>query len=192
MRSLEEDRIDQALVQAIASGDSHALEALYRRHGSGILSYIMGQVSDRALAEEVLQDVMLAVWNSAANFRGESKVTTWMIAITRKRAISARQKLPSTEAPLGDHVAAHDPGPLETLERQTDQETIQAALRHLPADQRETLELIFFHGLSGPEAADVLGVAPGTVKSRLNRAKTTLRRILQLHYVPLAQDDHHA
>jgi RNA polymerase sigma-70 factor (ECF subfamily) len=175
-------------VQAIGRGDPQALETLYRRHGAALLSYIIGQVGDHTLAEEVLQDVMLAVWHGAANFRGESKVTTWLIAITRKRAISARQKTPSIEAELGDQVAARDPGPLETLERQTQQAAIQAALRDLPDDQRETLELIFFHGLSGPEAADVLGIAPGTVKSRLHRAKTTLRRILQLH---TTEEDYH-
>jgi RNA polymerase sigma-70 factor (ECF subfamily) len=185
-----QDRLDRALVRAIGQGDHQALETLYRRHGGTLLSYIIGQIGDRALAEEVLQDVMLAVWHHAANFRGESKVTTWLIAIARKRAISARQHAPSGETELGDQIAARDPGPLETVERQSEQaaarHTIQSALRNLPADQRETLELVFYHGLSGPEAADVLGVAPGTVKSRLHRAKTTLRRILQLQ-----QDNHH-
>lgn len=188
MRDSGDDQVDGALVKAIGRGDHHALETLYWRHGAAILSYIIGQVGDHALAEEVLQDVMLAVWRSAANFRGESKVTTWLIAIARRRAISARQQRPAAETQLGDHVAARDPGPLETLERRSEWDMLRAALRDLPADQRETLELIFYHGLSGPEAAEVLGVAPGTVKSRLHRAKTTLRRILQLQY---AQEDRH-
>lgn len=176
----DENRVDHALVQAIGQGDHHALEALYRRHGTALLAYILGQVSDQALAEEVLQDVMLAVWRSAANFRGDSKVTTWLFAIARRRAISARQQAPVTAAQLSDTVAAPDPGPLEALERRADQDTLQAALSDLPADQRETLELIFYHGFSGPEAAEILGVAPGTIKSRLHRAKTALRRMLQM------------
>jgi RNA polymerase sigma factor (sigma-70 family) len=182
------DQVDGTLVWAIGRGDPRALETLYWRHGAALLSYIIGQVGDHVLAEEVLQDVMLAVWRSAANFRGESKVTTWLIAIARRRAISARQQRPVVDTRLGDHIAAREPSPLETLERQCERATLQAALRDLPADQRETLELVFYHGLSGPEAAEVLGVAPGTVKSRLHRAKTTLRRILQLQF---AQEDRH-
>ena len=63
---------------------------------------------------------------------------------------------------------------------QDEQAALRAALDHLPADQRETLELIFYHELTGPEAAAVLGVAPGTIKSRLNRAKTLLQRVYRL------------
>ncbi len=180
MAGSDENRVDHALVQAISQGDPHALETLYRRYGTALLAYILGQITDQTLAEEVLQDVMLAVWRSAVNFRGDSKVTTWLFAIARRRAISARQQTRVTPAQLSDTVAAPGPSPLEALERRIDQDTIQAALGDLPADQRETLELIFYHGFSGPEAAEILGVAPGTIKSRLHRAKTALRRMLQI------------
>lgn len=171
---------DHRLVQAIAQGDMSALEALYARHGLRLLAYLVGQVNDRALAEEVLQDVMLAVWRGAASFRGDCRVTTWLLGIARRRAISARQARGPDHAPLNDEIAADNSGPLETLELRAEQHEIRAALAQLPADQRETLELIFYHGLSGPEAAEVLGVAPGTVKSRLHRAKTLLHRLLRL------------
>jgi RNA polymerase sigma-70 factor (ECF subfamily) len=168
------------LVQAIGRGDALALEELYRRHGLTILSYLIGQVSDRALAEELLQDVMLAVWQGAAHFRAESQVYTWMLAIARKRAITARQKRQIPAVPLSDNAAASTPGPLETLVRQDEREAMRTALDALPPGQRETLELIFYHDLSGPEAAAVLGVAPGTIKSRLSRAKTLLLRLYRL------------
>ncbi|MBI5959393.1 MAG: RNA polymerase sigma factor [Chloroflexi bacterium] len=173
------DDVDQALVRAVAQGDPRALEELYQRHGRLILTYIIGQVGSEALAEEILQDVMLAVWQRAASFRAESTVYTWLLAIARRRAISARQKIPD-ESPLSDLIAADNTGPLEALEQQTEQARVREALRRLPADQREVLELIFYHDLSGPEAAAVLGVALGTVKSRLHRARTLLGRWLRL------------
>jgi len=168
------------LVERIGRGDATALEALYARHGRALLAYLIGQVGDPHLAEEVLQDVMLAVWRSAAQFRGESAVRTWLLASARRRAITARQRRPPDEPPLDDRAAADDTGPLELVERRSEQQAIRAALRDLPDDQRETLELVFYHGLSGAEAAEVLGVAPGTVKSRLHRAKTLLERVLRL------------
>ena len=168
------------LVERIGRGDATALEALYARHGRALLAYLIGQVGDPHLAEEVLQDVMLAVWRSAAQFRGESAVRTWLLAIARRRAITARQRRPPDEPPLDDRAAADDTGPLELVERRSEQRAIRAALRDLPDDQRETLELVFFHGLTGPQAAAVMGVAPGTVKSRLHRAKAVLERVLRL------------
>lgn len=173
------DEIDQALVRSVAQGDARALEELYQRHGLLILSYLIGQVGSEALAEEILQDVMLAVWQRAHAFRGDSKVHTWMLAIARRRAISARQKEPH-EAALTENLPADSAGPLESLEQKTEQARVRAALCRLSADQREVLELIFYHDLSGPEAAAVLGVAVGTVKSRLHRARTLLGRWLRL------------
>ena len=169
---------DEALVRAIAEGDTGALQQLYQRHGLLLLAYLTGQVSDPQLAEEVLQDVMLAVWRGAGRFRADSKVTTWLLAIARRRAITARQRRPPTADHLNEMVPADVPTPLDTLEQQATRETVRAALRRLPNDQRETLELVFYHGLSGPEAAEVLGIAPGTVKSRLHRAKALLSRLL--------------
>jgi RNA polymerase sigma-70 factor, ECF subfamily len=65
---------DLRLVHAMAAGDTQALETLYARHGRSILAYLIGQLNDRQLAEEILQDVMLAAWRGAESFRGESKV----------------------------------------------------------------------------------------------------------------------
>lgn len=170
---------DRELLQAVAAGDARALDELYARHGTQILAYLIGQLGDRQLAEEVLQDVMLAAWKGARNFRGESRVRTWLLAIARHRAINARRRRVLPSAPLHEQTGAQLSGPSEIAERNDERAAVQLALRLLPADQRETLELVFFHGLSGPETAEVLGVAVGTVKSRLHRAKAALRDLLR-------------
>jgi RNA polymerase sigma-70 factor (ECF subfamily) len=169
---------DVALVQAMAKGDSAALDTLYQRHGAALLSYLVGQLGERQRAEEVLQDVMLAAWQAAPRFRGESQVRTWLLAIARYRAINARQRRPPATEPLPEGLPAGNPPPFSRLEEADRREEMWQALRELPDDQRETLELVFYHGLSGPEAARVQEVAVGTIKSRLHRAKAALRRYL--------------
>jgi RNA polymerase sigma-70 factor (ECF subfamily) len=173
---------DSALIQQIAAGDSGALAVLYQRHGAALLRYLMGQIADRAQAEEVLQDVMLAVWHSAIGFRGESSVRTWLLSIAHHRAINARTR---GSEPVHDPIheaetlIADSPPLFESVMQHATHGQIRAALHQLPDSQRETLELVFYHALSGSEAAHVLGVASGTVKSRLHRALATLRRLLK-------------
>ena len=172
------DDPDMMLVWAMAHGDEKALDELYARHGASLLVYLIGRMGDRQLAEDVLQEVMLAAWKGASRFRGESKVRTWLLAIARHRAINAQRghRLPCTR--LDETIATSDVGPLDALVRDVERDETRMALQELPPDQQETLELIFYHGLSGPEVAAIQGVAPGTVKSRLHRAKAALRKLL--------------
>jgi RNA polymerase sigma-70 factor (ECF subfamily) len=172
------DDPDLGLLQAMADGDSRALDTLYAHHGPHLLAYLIGQLEQRALAEEVLQDVMLAAWEGAARFRGESQVRTWLLGIARYRAANARRRHMLLHAPLDERLGADEPRPPEIVEQQEAKGAIQRALGQLPREQRETLELVFFHELSGSEVAEVMGVAPGTVKSRLHRAKAALRQLL--------------
>jgi RNA polymerase sigma-70 factor (ECF subfamily) len=173
------DDLDRALLQAIAHGETQALEKLYAQHGLSLLNYLMGMLRDAALAEEVLQNVMLSVWKAAGNFRGESKVRTWLIAIARNHAINSRRKRALHAVELHEEERDHKTGPMEAVIRDSERDQVRAAIRMLPEEQQETLELVFYHGLSGAEAAAVLGVSEGTIKSRLHRAKAHLKELLQ-------------
>jgi len=178
---------DQVLIRQIAAGDPRALEILYQRHGLALLRYLSGQIADRAQAEEVLQDVMLAVWHTARHFRAESSVRTWLITIAHHRASNARTRrshFDDTSIDEIERVSTDAPTLIESLIQQSEQKELYAAFNRLPAAQRETLELVFYHALSGPEAAQALGVAHGTVKSRLHRALAKLRRLLQEAEIP--------
>jgi RNA polymerase sigma-70 factor (ECF subfamily) len=173
---------DLALLHAMARSDPLALEELYRRHGPRILAYLAGLLDDSGLAEEVLQDVMLSAWQNASRFRGECRVYTWLLAIARNRAINAfhrrrssRSPLISIEDPHFDQIGEKSP----EIEKMGAYEAVHAALLALPEPQRETLELVFFHGLSLAETAYVLRIATGTVKSRLHRAKNRLQEIME-------------
>ncbi len=167
---------DLCLVRAMAAGDTHALDQVYTRHGPGLLVFLVGQLGDRQVAEEVLQDVMLAAWQGAASFRGDSRVHTWLLVIARHRAINLLRRKVLPRAPLDDALVDRCVGAQEVLEHNDEMTTLRCMLQQLPDEQRQTLELIFYHELSGQEAATALGVATGTIKSRLNRAKSTLRK----------------
>ncbi len=175
---------DHDLIQLIAHGNKDALAALYSRHGLKLLSYLTLQLNDYGKAEEVLQDVMLAVWKQAANFRGDSKVWTWMLTIARYRSISLiRQNKPS-DLPLDETIPAQETILYENIDQETLRAKLLTALDALPADQQEICELIFYLGLSAQEIAQVLSIPVGTVKSRLHRAKAALRQNVELQESP--------
>jgi RNA polymerase sigma-70 factor, ECF subfamily len=169
---------DQDLIQLIAQGNKDALAALYSRHGLKLLSYLTLQLNDRGKAEEVLQDVMLAVWKQAAGFRGESKVWTWMLTIARYKAISLRRQNKPSDLPLSETIPAQETILYENIDQQAQRAKLLAALDGLPTDQQEICELVFYLGLTAHEIAQMLSIPVGTVKSRLHRAKAALRHHL--------------
>jgi RNA polymerase sigma-70 factor (ECF subfamily) len=175
---LDADDSDRCLIRAITERDEQALETLYARHWRTLLSYLIQQLGDHQLAEEVLQDVILAVWKGASGFRGECRVRTWLMAIARKRAITARQRQVSGTVPLDENMPAEGLHFLQNRTYPTGHDDVLAALDHLPKPERETIMLIFYHGLSGPDVATVMEVPEGTVRSRLRRAKSHLRKLL--------------
>jgi len=168
------------LVREVAAGKPEALEELYRRHSRELFVYIFGRLGDRQLAEETLQDVMLAVWRGAGRFRGESSARTWLFAIAYRRAMSASRRLPEKPAPewAVDDLKSEAQGPAEWTDERERVAAVRSALHRLPDHQRSVIELVFLHGLSGREAARVLGVPVGTVKSRQNRALKALAPLL--------------
>jgi RNA polymerase sigma-70 factor (ECF subfamily) len=171
---------DYALIRAIAQGDEFAMDELYARHGPGLLAYLSSRLGNRQWAEEVLQEVMLAVWQSASGFRGESSVYTWMIIIARNRAINAFQRDKSLhDKPLEDETGSIPGHNIAVVEHNAQLDELRAALTKLSDEHQETLELVFFHGLSNLETAAVLNISSGTVKSRLFRAKAQLREWLE-------------
>ncbi len=171
---------DWLLIRAMADGDIRALNELYARYGPMLLGFLNARVGNREVAEEVLQDVMLAVWEKAHTFEARSKVKTWLLVIARNRAINAtrRKQLPVLHLEDVFSLKSDDTGPMEALERHERQDRVRAAIQRLPEGQREVLVLVFYHQLTGAEVAEVLDISEGTVKSRLHRAKETLKGLL--------------
>jgi RNA polymerase sigma-70 factor (ECF subfamily) len=171
---------DRLILERVASGDEGALEDLYDLHGKALFGYLFNLTRDRQLAEEVLQDTLVAVWRSAKTFRGRSSVKTWLFGIARRRTHEAlrRRKLPLAPEEKLEALRDVELLPEENLLAAAGREELADHLAELSPVHREILDLIFFHELSYAETAEVLGVPMGTVKSRLSGAKRALRASL--------------
>lgn len=170
---------EAALVRAMADGDEGALAGLWAEHAAALLSYLHGLTGDRFLAEELLQDSLLAAWRGAAGFRADSSVRTWLFGIGRRQAVQRLGRSRGLPRAVIDDsglagLPTAEPGPEAVMLARSDVAAVRVAIGELSAVHREVLELVFAHGLSVQEAARVLGVPDGTVKSRLSNARRSL------------------
>jgi len=164
---------DLLLLGQVAMGDPNAFHALYERHADRVFRYVLGLIRKPHLAEEVLQETMLAVWKGAGNFKGAAKVGTWILGIARNQAYNLLRREERGSRLPDRRDQAVDPAP--ALEREV---AVSDALRTLPAAQREVLHLVYYQNLSVQETADALGIPAGTVKSRMYHARRTLSKEL--------------
>jgi len=171
---------DAGLLRRIGRGDEDAMAAFYREHGRVLLAQVLLVTGERVLAEEIVQDAMLAVWRGAGSFRGESSVRSWVIAIARRQTrdrLRGRRLRVVDDAFLADQPGSA-PGPEVMALDRTELAEVMGAIRELAPAHREVLGLAFGSGLSLPEVAGVLEIPVGTVKSRLTAARAALNRIL--------------
>jgi RNA polymerase sigma factor (sigma-70 family) len=171
---------DEALVALVARGDEPALAELYDRFGRVAYGLAFKILRDRALAEDAVQEAFLAVWRSAGRFIAErAKASTWILTLVHRRAVDLvrRQQLRRAE-PL--EAVSQVSG--QTTEEQAwlrlRQERVREAVRKLPDQQREALELAYFGGFTQSELADRLGEPLGTIKSRMFTGLARLRELL--------------
>jgi RNA polymerase sigma-70 factor (ECF subfamily) len=169
---------DNELVRLVAAGDETAFAELYDQYAPPVYNYLLRLVNEPAVAEEILQEVFLAMWQGAHRFREEAKVKTWLLRIAHHQAVSwlrrARVVLwPQDELEVDD--AEHIDDHLAHL-WQIDQ--VRAALAQLSPTHRAVIELTFAQGLSYAEIAEVMGCPLGTVKSRMSYALRHLSTLL--------------
>ena len=180
---------DEALMLAYAGGDAGAFEQLYQRHRLRLYRYLLGQLRDGALAEELFQDVWQKVIAARAGWRPEASFATWLYRIAHNRLAdhwrALRHRPPAPED--ADERTARVPDP-DTPERQLSdfeqRRELQLALDALPPEQREVIALRLEQELSLEEIGEVTGVGRETVKSRLRYAMDKLRARLQPEVAP--------
>lgn len=173
---------DRQLIARIATGSEQALDILYARYRLRLRSYLWRLLNgDDGLVEEALQDTFLAVWRSAAHFRCDAKVVTWIFQIAHNIALHARQR--STRHPASAPLLAADaPGVYEHRDPYSEaviaRLSMHDALSKLSGKHREVLDLFFRQGFSADEIAVILGIPAGTVRSRVSYARKALREEL--------------
>jgi RNA polymerase sigma-70 factor (ECF subfamily) len=170
--------LDTELLRQVAAGDEAAFAELYDLYASPVYNYLLRLVNEQAVAEEILQEVFLVMWQSAHRFRAEAKVKTWLLRIAHHQAVSwlrrARVVLWSP-----DELEANSEDPVEEhLAQRWEIEQIRAALTRLSTNHRAVIELTFVQGLSYAEIAEVMNCPIGTVKSRMSYALRHLSTLL--------------
>jgi RNA polymerase sigma-70 factor, ECF subfamily len=171
---------DATLVERLPLDDSgDKLRELYRRYSGELYGFALNALTDRELAEEVVQDVFARAWRRAADYdprRGS--VRTWLYAITRNRIIDARRRA-AVRPGLAQHEAEELPAELDSeLEQAVLRWQMAAALTRLSPEHREVIRLAHYGGLTLREISERKGIPLGTVKSRTSYAMRTLRLIL--------------
>jgi len=179
---------DAALVRQVLEQRPDALAELYDRHASTLLALarrILGSAADAADAEEVLQEVFLHVWRQAGRYDpARSSVSTWLVLITRSRAID---RLRSRKVVERVHEAAHQEDPtghaspegVESVFSRERRQRVKSELDKLPPEQKQVVEMAFYDGLSQTEIAARAGLPLGTVKTRTLLAMKKLRSALR-------------
>ena len=171
---------DRQLLRQIADGDRQALAELYERYQRTLFGYLRQLTPDYGLAEELLQDTLVAVWKSAQSFEGRSSVQTWLIGIARRQAhntLRQRKLLFVDESEL-EGLVSTDIEPEDCIFASVARDELVEAFKQLAPAYREVLALIFVEELTYQETARILDVPLGTVKSRLSNARRVLRILL--------------
>jgi RNA polymerase sigma-70 factor, ECF subfamily len=172
---------DDQLIMRVASADTVALEALFTRHQTRIFRFIARIVRDETAAEELTNEVFVDVWRHASGYAARSSVTTWLLSIAHNRAVSALRK--RREEPSDDKRAAtlrDDADDPEVVVQKADKSRLlRQCIDALPAEYREIVDLVYYHELSVSEAAAVVNIPEGTVKTRMFNARKRLSELLK-------------
>ena len=176
-----ESSSDEVLIRRIAGGDQLAMRTLFCRHRVALYRWLLRLVRDEALAEDLLSDVFLDVWRQAASFEARSSVSTWLLAIARYKALSARRRRPDAELDETIVSTLTDPAddPEVVLQKKDHGELVRRAIKCLSPQHREIIDLVYYHERSVDEAAEILSVPPATVKTRMFYARKKLAELIK-------------
>jgi len=171
---------DEVLIRRIANGDQLAMRTLFSRHRLAIYRWLLRLVHDEALADDLLSDVFLDVWRKATSFERRSSVSTWLLAIARHKALSARRRRTDVElnVQLASTVADPADNPELVLQKKNREELLRHSLARLSPEHGEVIDLTYYHGKSIKEVAEIIGINEATVKSRTFYARKRLAELV--------------
>jgi RNA polymerase sigma-70 factor (ECF subfamily) len=167
---------DAALLAQVQRGDEHAMASLFDRYSKVVYSVALRVLRDPASAEDVLQEVFMQIWRNPAGFVAtRGSLGGWLAVVSRNRSIDAlRRKRPSES--VEEMSLASNYNLANEAERNSLMEMARKVIVLLPVEQRKTLEMAFFDGLTHSEIAEMTGDPLGTVKTRIRSALSSLRK----------------
>ena len=164
--------VESRLLEQVARRDRAAFDELYLLYHSRVFRFVYTLTHSHAMTDELVNDVMLVIWEKAGSFRGDSKPSTWIFGIAYRQAIRRLSRDKSRQA-----VGKRMPEP--TFDDNAETENwVQQGLEALPAEQHQCAILVFYLGLSYQEVAEVMNCPVNTVKTRMFHARRKLKLIL--------------
>ena len=173
-------RKEFSLIERVVEGDREAFRELYSIYERRLYAYLIKVLGNKEDAEDLVVEVMLAVWQGAKSFRGSSRVSTWILGIAHNKAMGRLPQSRQTMMELEEakDVASPEPDPHSRQVEREHRERISTALQQLSPEHREVIELTFYHELSYAEIAAIAGCPVNTVKTRMFYARQHLKQIL--------------
>ncbi len=165
---------EEQLLAAVADGDRRALRILYDRHAPWLALRLSRRCGDRDIVDDALQDTFVAVWRQAARYDGRGEVAAWIWGIAIRRMIDLLRRRTPREIPLLERPES-EPSVEEQVLLGIEYGDLAGALNRLSRELRSVVQATVLDGLTTREAARLLGVPAGTVKTRMMRARAQLR-----------------
>jgi RNA polymerase sigma-70 factor (ECF subfamily) len=170
---------DASLLALVQRGDEQAMASLFDRYSKVVYSVALRVLRDPASAEDILQEIFMQVWRNPDSFVAtRGSLGGWLAVVARNRSIDQLRRKKPTDS-VEDVQLASPYNLADEAERNSLMEKARSAIGLLPKEQRKTLEMAFFDGLTHSEIAEMTGDPLGTVKTRIRSALTTLRRVFQ-------------
>ncbi len=167
---------DAVLLGLVQVGDEGAMAALFDRYSKVVYSVALRVLRDPSSAEDVLQEIFMQIWRSPDGFVAtRGSLGGWLAVVSRNRAIDALRRKRPTES-VDDMALASNYNLADEAERNSLMDKARGVIQLLPIEQRKTLEMAFFDGLTHSEIAEMTGDPLGTVKTRIRSALTSLRK----------------
>jgi RNA polymerase sigma factor (sigma-70 family) len=170
---------ERQLIGRVRARELQAFEKLYRLYQPRLTRFLSNLVKRPQVLEEVVDDTMMVVWETAGNFRGASKLSTWIFSIAYRKALKARARWPDPiEEEPQDMRVSEEPGPDEQVQQDRLHQALVAAMDSLSADHRAVVDLTYFHSMGYREIAAIMDCPVDTVKTRMFHARRRLREAM--------------
>src|SRR5438874_12569711 len=172
---------DEMLLENIAAGGRTAMLTLYARHNVRVYRFILRIVRDATLAEDLVSQVFLDVWRTASQFQGRSQVSTWLLSISRFKALTALRQRRYEDLDQEDvlEIADEADTPEASLDRSNTSAILRACVAKLSPAHREIINLVYYHEKSVEDVGQSIGIPQSTVKTRMFYARKQLADLLK-------------
>lgn len=169
---------EKRLMEQVAAGDSAAFRQVYDSSYGRVARYVQKVVRDNSMAEDIVIQTYTVAWQKSAAFKGDGRITTWLIGIARNIMFREFKKI-KQHVPFEEEYGEADTASQYQVENKSTNAALKAALQTLNVKHREILELVFYQDFSYAEVAELIGIPLNTVKTRVFHAKQALKDVLQ-------------